>query len=120
MRTTPVSTFHISIHLAVCYCPLCHSQDLVAQAATNSAQVRQLTQVHAQTELSLTRLLTHVAERYANWKLFLVQERTLSVALNCMRVHGPTMIAEFWAPTADIPRIQVTKGVAAAAELDTE
>jgi hypothetical protein len=110
MWTTRVSIFHISIHLAVCDCLLCHPQDLVAQAATNSAQVRQLTHVHAQTELSLTRLLTHVAERYANWKLFLVQERTLSVALNCMRVHGPTMIAEFWAPTADIPRIQVTKG----------
>lgn len=104
--------------VCVCVCViLCLlPQDLVAQAATNSAQVRQLSHVHAQTELNLTRLLTHVAERYANWKLFLVQERTLSVALNCMRVHGPTMIAEFWAPTADIPRIQVTEGGSRCAE----
>jgi vacuolar-type H+-ATPase subunit I/STV1 len=60
-------------------------------------------------------LLQQVAARFGAWKTFLLQERSLCAAMNLMKQQGPTLVARFWVPTLDIPRVrdaleQVTAG----------
>jgi hypothetical protein len=49
------------------------NQDLSAQAVSNTNQINTLTNIISQTEQNLNQSLRYVGERFAAWKLFLLQ-----------------------------------------------
>ena len=83
------------------------SENLLLQLQQAQMQVDQLENIKVQSLSQLNSLLLQCSARFSSWKLFLIQEKTLAVNMNKLRVQGKTMFAHFWVPTANENEVRI-------------